>query len=189
MDIDTHAIQTLKNENQTMDTNDDDHTIQTLKNENTALMNALDGAIKQLDCKVVGIAKSIEDPGSKMYIVRVPPDSVEQTIDTDEINKKYMEQQALQSVLLTKYNAITHRQKLLKNTARRAQNILCAMECSADAKSRSKLANMYSRDELVKIIEVYSAAEKARERLKQSISQCRRRATCLMNKHAKISKK
>lgn len=161
--------------------------IQALKDENAALVNALDGVINQIDsCKVMGIAKSIENPGSKLYIVRVPPDTpVDQ--NTDEINQKYMEQQALQSVLLNKFNAITHRQKLLKNTARRAKNILSTMDCSPDAKSRSKLASMYSRDELVKIIEVYAAAEKAREKLKVSISQCKRRATCLMNKHAKIS--
>lgn len=188
----------------TMDTamNTENDEVQTLKNDNMALMHALDGFINQLNCKVVGVAKSIEDPGSKLYVVRIP--SPKPTIDTvemaapsvvvskderEEINKKYMEQQALQSVLLTRFNALTHRQRLMKNTVRRAQNILLSKASEVDTKSRSKLAGMYSNEELKMIIDVYNASEKARNELKQSIAQCKRRATCLMNKHHQILQK
>jgi hypothetical protein len=189
----------------TMDTamNTENDEVQTLKNDNMALMHALDGFINQLNCKVVGVAKSIEDPGSKLYVVRLPspkppldttivpsiPIVVSSDNEKEEVNKKYMEQQALQSVLLTRFNALTHRQRLMKNTVRRAQSILLSKASEVDTKSRSKLAGMYSHEELKMIIDVYNASEKARNDLKQSIAQCKRRATCLMNKYHQIANK
>lgn len=177
-----------------MDTLSQENEIQVLKDENMALMHALDAFINQLDCKVVGVAKSIEDPGSKLYIVRIPSPSLQTNtetpvpVSTKDINQKYMEQQALQSVLLTRYNALTHRQKLLKNMVRRAQSILLSDGSDVSMKSRSKLAGMYSNEELKRIVDVYGASEKARSALKQNIAQCKRRATCLMNKFVKNTK-
>ena len=96
---------------------DGDALVLVLKQDNLALMHALDGLIQQLNCNVIGVAKSIENPGDSLYMVRVEGGGGGEP--SSSINCQYMEQQAIQSVLLTRYNALAYRQKLAKNTARR----------------------------------------------------------------------
>ena len=158
-----------------------------------ALLQTLDVFVKQLACKVVG-GGIIPQEGANVLIVRVPRgEVVPPIIITDPAmttaNDLCAEQQAIQAVLLSRYNAVAFQQKLGKNTYRRALSILKNVECKHNVKSRSKLVCMYSTEELGEIVEAYVESEKLLHALKKGISQCRRRATCLMNRHLRGVKK